>query len=242
MPPEPQGMGEFSRLTGVFFEPKKTFEDIARRPTFVVPLIVVILFALGFTTAVGQRITWERVVRQQTELRTQNQQISPEQREQQIQVGTKIANVVAYVGPVIGVIIYDLVIAGVLLAIAAGIMSAPIKFKQVFSVVAWSGIPGILFSVLAVVVMYLKAPEDFNIQNPLVFNPGALMDPQTSSKFLYSLATSLDLFTFWTIFLIATGLKAAAGKKLSFGGAMFTVILPWAVFVLGRAALTGLMS
>jgi hypothetical protein len=33
-------------------------------------------------------------------------------------------------------------------------------------------------------------------------------------------------------------LRAAAGKKqLSFGGALFSVVLPWGVYVLGRAAL-----
>ena len=73
-----------------------------------------------------------------------------------------------------------------------------------------------------------------------MFNPGAFMDPQTSPKFVYSLASSLDLFTIWILLLVATGLKAAAGKKLSFGGALFAVMLPWAVIILGKAALAGL--
>jgi hypothetical protein len=37
--------------------------------------------------------------------------------------------------------------------------------------------------------------------------------------------------------LIATGLKAAGGKRISFGGALFSVLLPWVVYVLGRAGL-----
>jgi len=91
-------------------------------------------------------------------------------------------------------------------------------------------------------VLFLKNPDEVNVQNALAFNPGAFMDPATSSKFLYSLATSLDLFSFWTILLMATGLKAAAGKKLSFGGALFAVVFPWAVYVLGKSAWTGFMS
>jgi hypothetical protein len=75
-----------------------------------------------------------------------------------------------------------------------------------------------------------------------MFNPGAFMDPKTSSKFLYSVATSLDLFSFWIMILIATGLKAASGKKLSFGGAFFAVALPWAVYVLGKSAFAGIFS
>src|ERR1035438_9871712 len=37
----------------------------------------------------------------------------------------------------------------------------------------------------------------------LVVTTGAFMDPLTSSKFLYSVATSLDLFRIWTLVLIA---------------------------------------
>jgi hypothetical protein len=240
--PAPRGMGEFSRVTGVFFEPEKTFEDIARRPTFIVPMLLVILFAVVYSMQIGQRVGWERIARHQLEMSSRAQQLTPEQRESQVAISVKISRVAQYLGPILGVPIYDLVIAGVLLGIVAGIMSAPVKFKQVFAAVAWAGLPGILFSVLAIVVIFIKNPDDFNLSNPLAFNPGAFMDPQTGSKFVYSLASSLDLFSFWTIFLLATGLKAAAGKKLSFGGAMFSVLLPWCVVVLVKAGFSGMFG
>lgn len=235
-------MGEFSRVTGVFFEPKKTFEDIALRPTFLVPMLLVILFGIVYLTQVGQRVGWDRVSRQQIESSSRAQQLTPEQRQAQVNVTVKIFQVTQFAGPLLFVPIMDLVIAGVLLGIVAGIMSAPLKFKQVFSITAWSGLPGCVMSVLAIAVVYVKNPDDFNFNNPLAFNPGAVMDPQTSSKFVYSLASSFDLFTFWTIFLLATGLKAAAGKKLSFGGALFSVLLPWAVVVLIKAGFAGMFS
>jgi hypothetical protein len=240
--PAPQGMSEFARVTGVFFEPKKTFQDIAARPTFLIPMILVIVFGMAYSIQIGQRIGWDRVARHQIEMSSRSQQMTPEQREQGVAVGVKIASIVQYVGPLFGVPISNLIIAGVLLGIVAGIMSAPVKFKQVFAVSAWSGLPTIIFSLLGIILMYVKNPDDFNINNPLVFNPGALMDPQTTSKFVYSLASSLDLFTFWTILLIATGLKAAAGKKLSFGGALFSVLLPWGIVVLCKAGFAGMFS
>lgn len=63
------------------------------------------------------------------------------------------------------------------------------------------------------------------------------MDPDQSSKFLYTLASQFDVFTIWVMLLIATGIKAAGGKRISFGGALFSVMLPWVVYVLGRAGL-----
>jgi hypothetical protein len=44
------------------------------------------------------------------------------------------------------------------------------------------------------------------------------------------------------IVLMATGLKAAAGKKLTFTGALVAVLLPWAIVVLGKAAIAGAFS
>jgi hypothetical protein len=100
----------------------------------------------------------------------------------------------------------------------------------------------VISSILAVVVVFLKNPDEFNIRNPLAFNVGAFMDPNGSSKFMYALATSIDLFSIWTILLLATGLKAAAGKKLSFTGALVAVVTPWALLVLCTSALAGAFS
>jgi Yip1-like protein len=237
--PGPGEMSEVSRIAGIFFEPSKTFADIARRPTWVVPLVLAVLAGIGLTTLYGQHLTWGRVVRHQIETSPRAQQLSPEQKEQQVAVGAKMAPVIGFVASVIFVPLYCLLAAAIFTGLVAGVMSAPVKFKQVFAVVAWAGLPNLIVAVLSAVVMFLKNPDDFDVQNPLMFNAGAFMDPEHSSKFLHSLAISIDLFSFWVILLIATGLKAAAGKKLSFGGALFVVLLPWAVYVLIKSALAG---
>ena len=121
-------------------------------------------------------------------------------------------------------------------------MSAQLRLKQVFAIICYSGMPGLIMVLLAIAVMFMKPPDDFNLQNPLVFNPGAFMDPLTSSKFVYSLASSLDLFRLWQLVLIAIGLKAAAGKTLSTGGAMTAVFLPWVIWILCAAALSGVFQ
>jgi len=239
--PAPAGMGEFSRITGVFFDPKKTFEDIAKRPTWIVPLVLIMIAVLAVSMTMMQHIGAERIVRHGMEASSRAQQMTPEQREQAVAMGVKFASIMGYVFIVIVPVIY-VIMAAVLLGMASGILSAGIRFKQVFAVVCYASLTGVIQSILTIVVICLKNPDEFNSQNPLAFNPAAFMDPGTSSKFLYSLATSLDLFYIWTILLMAVGLKAAAGKKLSFGSALFAVVLPWAVYVLGKSALAGLFS
>src|ERR1035437_11191899 len=170
-------MGEFSRLSGVFFEPTKTFTDIAERPRWFVPLALVILAALAYTFAIGQRIGWERVIDQQ--MQASMARMSDQQRaavEQNRPMQLKIAPVAGYFFAAIGAPLYYLIAAGVLLLIVNVMMSAGIKFKQVFAVMCYSGMPGILFIALVIVSMYMKSnPDDFNLQNPLPFNLGWLM-------------------------------------------------------------------
>ncbi len=241
--PQPSGMSEAARLTGVFFEPKKAFEDIARRPNFWVPLTLLTLVSVVFTYLLSTHIGWDTVIRQQTAQNARAQQrmeqLSPEQREQAEAMQRKIAPIFGYGLSIVGRPIGFLIAAAILLGIVRGMMSATVTFKQVFAILWYAALPGLLQTILSCVVMFLKRPEDFNIQNPLAFNPAAFMDPMTSSKFAYALARSLDVFSIWTLLLVAVGLKAAGGKKLSFGGALAAVLIPWAILVLGGASLAG---
>jgi len=74
----------------------------------------------------------------------------------------------------------------------------------------------------------------------LAFNAAAFMDPMNTWKFVYAIAAAADLFAIWTILLSATGLSAAAGKRLSFGGALVVVLVPWAILLLFGASMASL--
>ena len=240
--PQPQGLGEGSRLAGVFFEPARTFADVAARPNFWAPLILVMATSLVFMALFAQHVGWERMMRHQIETSSRAAQQTPEQREAGIQMGLKIAPIGGFAAILVGFPLGMLIWAAVLLGIVKGMMSVPLRLKQVFAIICYASVPGVIMTLLIIAVMFMKPPDDFNIQNPLVFNPGAFMDPLTTSKFIYSLASALDLFRLWTLVLIAIGLKAAGGKLLSMGGAMTAVFLPWAIWILAAASLAGMFS
>jgi len=243
-PPEstPAPMSEFSRIAGVFFEPAKTFEDVAARPRWLVPLLLVIFMTVVYMVTFSQRIGWERMMRQRFESTSAGAQLTEEQKEQRVAMAARFAPIGGFAGALVGLPVTYLLESAILLGIVAGMLSAPVKFKQVFAVVCYSGLLALISVPLSIAVMFLKNPDDFNMQNPLMFNPGAFLDPLSGSKFMYSLASSLDLFSFWAIFLVATGLKAAGGRRLSFGGALMAVIAPWAIYVLGKSALAGVFG
>ncbi len=242
---EPRGMGEFSRLTGVFLEPSKAFEDIARRPSWLIPLLLTVLAAFAYLTAYGQHVTWQRYMQHEMDTNPKAQermaQVPPEQRAKSMETGAKIAGIVSVAAVVVITPLVPL-IWGVIVLVIVNSMSAGLKFKQVFSIMVYAGLPAIVKAALSIVVMFLKNPDDFNLRNPLAFNPAAFMDPVNGSKFLYSLGTSVDLFAIWIMLLAATGLKIAAGKRLTFGKALTAVVTPWALFVLLGAGIAGAFS
>src|ERR1035441_7403864 len=161
--PQPKGLGEGSRLTGVFFEPAKTFADVAERPGFWVPLILIMVFSVCYMVLFGQHVGWERMMRHQFETSSQMAQMSPEQREQSVQMAAKYAPISGYVGVLLGVPLGTLLWAAVLLGIAKGMMSAQVRLKQVFAIICYSGMPGLIMVLLAIAVMFLKRPDDFPI-------------------------------------------------------------------------------
>lgn len=241
-PPQPKGMSELSRIGGVYFEPKTAFADIAARPTWLVPTILVIVVSLAVSYLISTHVGWERIISQQLAASPNSAQMTAEQRQTALNFWGKFGPLLGYGGSILFPPIMYLFMAAVLMAMVAGILSTPVKFQQVLAVVSWASLPKVLMAILTGVVIMMKNPDELNIKNPLAFNPGAFMDPLTSSKFLYAVATSLDLFTIWIIILMAIGLKAAGGKKMSFGSALFAVVLPWLLLVLGGASIAAMFS
>ena len=237
MTPEPSAenaappLGEVGRITGVFIDPKKAFADIAARPRWIVPVVLLILTGLAFTYTYSTRIGWERYVHQMLDNSSRIQNMEPAAREQAFEVQRKIAPYTFWAGSVLGAPIMILVAAAVLLLMCK-MGGVPLKFKQMFAIVSYAMLTGVISGILAIVVIFLKNPEDFNMLNPLAFNLAAFLEPPPATgKFVYSLAKSFDLFSFGTLALEAVGISAAA-PKTSFSKALILVVTPWLVWVL----------
>jgi hypothetical protein len=228
-------MNEPARIFGVFYEPGKVFADVAERPRWLVPIVVSILFGLALTYAISSHIGWEQTIRQTLTNNPRTADLPAEQRELAISRGAKFASIFGWVGAVIGPPFIALIVAGILTGIFNGLLGAELKFMQMFSITAYVFLVRGVYTLLLALIVYLKPPEEFNIQvSP--FSPAAYMNRQDNPKWLMSLAGSLDLFTLWTIVLLAIGFSVAA-KKLSFSKALTTIAIPWLILVVAMMSL-----
>jgi len=224
-------MGELARLTGVVWSPGLAFRDIAARPRWWPPLVILVLASLIFTYSFTQRVGWERFFRQQAETNSRMRDMPADQKEQAIAAQIRFGPGFSYGAVVVGFPFMAAVTAGVFLFLFRTVFGAALSFRQAFAIVCYSWIPLLFGSIMALAVMLLKNPEEFDLQYPTLTNIGAFLEPASTPKWLLSLGTSIDIFTIWTLILLATGF-AAAGRKISFGSSLACVTGTWMVYVL----------
>ena len=243
--PAGSGLSQWQRVTNTFVAPSKTFGDIRRgNKSWWLPLIIGAIFTYIFFFAVVQKIGMQQVVENQVRMDPKAQErmaeANPQQREMSNKIAVGITEGFFAGGPVVGMIFVAIFSLGLMATINFG-FGGRAKFSSIFAVFYYAWLPQIVKSILGTIVIYSgMAPESFNIKNFAPTNLGAFLDPVDTNKALYTLATSLDAVTIWTIVLLSIGLATVAGVKRSSG--YIAVFGWWALFVLigvGWAAMMG---
>ena len=232
--PEAQAtISPFGRITGVLFSPGKTFEDIVRKPSWVLPLALITLLSIVVSFGINQRINWREFMSQQIEKSPRAAQMSAEQKQQQIEGGAKFSPVFTYCIGFLGPGIAALVIALVMWGAYSLLGGASTNFGTAFSIASHAFLTGLVSSPLFILVLYLKPFGTVDLENPIATNLAALL-PDEAAKWLVALCKSFDVFTFWTLILLAIGFAAVNPKKLK-GSKSYTIAFSvWTVFVVLR--------
>jgi hypothetical protein len=237
----PAPLSEISRVAGVFASPKSAFADIVARPRFYVPLILVCIASLCLIFLYSQRVGFDRMIQQSLDQNPRTQTMTPEQRDQALKMGLAIGRPMAFVTAIVAPPVSALVIAAVLMFIANSMLGSQLRFSQMAAITSYSMLTGIVSVALSIVVMFVRSPDEFDLRNPLAFNVGAFLNADTTPKWLLSFATSIDLFSFWTMALIAIGIVVAS-RKVAFTKALVAVMIPWAVYVVLKSAGAGIFG
>lgn len=245
---EPAKMGPFQRLTGAIFSPGETFEDVNRKPTWLVAMIIGIIFASASSLFFEWRVKpdWDRVIRDSIRERVEarGQQMPPaDVVDQQVQWGKTFAKI-APVFPIIIVPLFSLALSGIF-ALGLMLMQARATFKKILSVVSWSGAGvGLVQTIVFVATLMVRDTEGINPTQPSSFtatNLAALL-PSGTGHILRALAAQFDVFTIWWLIVLSIGFAAIGGKKVTTGKTgtlVFALFAIWIVIRVAWAAITG---
>jgi Yip1-like protein len=217
-------LSPIGRIFGVFFSPKATFEDIVRKPNWILPTALMLLLSLAAVIALNSHFSWRDYISQQIEKSPRAAQLSADQKERQVEISAKVSPAIAYVFglvlPICGLLVIALVLSG-----AYNIMAgAGTNFKTSLAIVSHAFIPAsVVGTILFVTVLFLKPVGMFDLENPVATNVATLL-PEDASKWLVALGKNIDLLELWKLILLSIGFAAVYPKKLQ-GGKSFSIVL-----------------
>ena len=243
-PPQPEpkaAISSFGRILGMFFSPRATYEDIVRKPSWLLPVTIMMVLGLVTAVALNQRMNWRQFVTQQIEKNPRSAQLSPEQKEQQIEGGAKFAPYSVYAFGIPAPIIVILIVAGVMLGAYNLFGGANVNFKTSLAIVSHAFVPNFLATFLFLVVLFVKPPGEMDLDNPVATNLAAFL-PDGIPKWLEALCKNVDVFSFWVLILISIGFAVANPKKLK-GAKSFTIAASMlALYVVLRVGIAFIFS
>src|SRR5262249_4180438 len=164
------------------------------------------------------------------------EQLGEEKVEEMIQQANSPARRVSvYIGSILSVGALILVVAAIFTGLLS-LIGAGASFRDVFSAAADSYEAYYFISLLssAVVIFSISDKESLDVDNLLQSHAGVFLDRSTTNKALYSIASSLDIFSFGLLFLMALGLSRVS-KRLTFIQSTGVVIGLWFGYVTIKA-------
>jgi hypothetical protein len=218
------------RFMGVFTSPVAALQDIAARPDWVIPLIILAVSALIFTYLMLPAIVSDAA--KNIDKMVDTGKLTAEQGEKAQAASQGFTKMFAPLMGALGEIAVGLIAAAILLFVGNIVMSGRAVYRQMFSVYLWTGMVNLIGGVLRI-PLALK-------QNTMMvfFSPAAFMDPEVQETVLFRTASFLDVFVLWRLILIAIGF--AAVYKFSMGKSLGIILGLYALLIAVSVTFMGL--
>jgi hypothetical protein len=240
--PEPAPLSEGARLINTFVAPSKTFTDLQRKSGWWSPWLVITVFSIAFMFVVGQQIGFEQVSRNQISISSRADRfdkLPADQQEKQLQIAAAFTKYIGYGFPVI-ILISFAIIAGILMAAFNLGLGTQVRFATALAIVGYASLPGIIHATLSMIAIFAGVDkEGFNINAPIASNPSYFMSP-LGNRFLYGMASALDVFVIWSIVLMGIGF--ACNSKVKRSTAIIVIAVLYLAYKLAGSGLAAAFS
>jgi hypothetical protein len=243
--PEPQqSISNFGRVIGVFFSPGKTFADIVRRPSWVFPMLLMTVIAVGLGFSLAKRADWVQVSKDQIAKNKfasrQIDQLPEDQKTRAYEDSAKRSKVIREVRGFIGWPLLLVITSGIYFGAFKLLGGIRTSFKTAFTIATFAHLPAALRELLAIPVTFLKDPASIDPENFLASNPAAMLPDLTGWSIVP--LTALDIFGIWCVILLAIGFSAADPKKIPLGKSFGIVLSVWFSILLFFTGLVWIFS
>jgi hypothetical protein len=239
--PEAQApISHFGRIIGVFVSPKRTFASIAERPSWVAPLLLMIVLATAVGSLLNTKMNWSEYIRHKAEENSRFAQLSEEEKDRAVATQAKFWSGFSYVIGVVAIPLSALIFALIYWGAFNLFCGAGLGYGASFGITTHAFLPTVISSILALIILPLKSYGDVDPESVVATSLHAFL-PEDAPKALAALGRSLELFWIWVLVLVAIGFAAARPKKIKLGTSLGIVFGLWAVWVLAKVAWASMM-
>lgn len=231
-------LSETARLVDTFIAPSRTFEDVRRYSSrWWLPFLLSIIVSYTFVFAINHFVGWPQVVENSLKQAPKQQErfadMEPTQAAQARHQMAASYKYFSYAAPAF-TLLFAVISVAVLLATLNFGFAGEATFGRLFAVWMYATLPLAIKGLLGAASLYAgMSPEQFNMQNAAGTNLGFYL-PSDMNKGVLTLASSLDIFTIWTVILLVIGCAIVA--KLKRSTAAIAVVGWWIIIVLASTA------
>jgi hypothetical protein len=234
---DPPQMSEVSTVLGIFMEPGRVFEDLRRKPRFVLGGLIIALLVTGYGFGLYYKVGEKAVrsmVAEQIEKSPQTASMSAEQKNGMIEMNMTIQKYIRYAIPIF--LFISFVIGGLCYFLGSKAFGGSGGFMHAVSVWIYSSIPPTVVAMIAnFIVIGLKSADEIDLaasqRGVIQANPSFLLDGK-AQPVLATIVGTFDLFMIWGWILAAIGLRIT--NRISSGSAWGIVLIFALLGILGR--------
>jgi hypothetical protein len=222
----------WARPLGVLFSPVATFRSIREAPSWLPPLLILLVLVAASQWLVAPKIDMEAAIREGME--RQGQTVTDEQVEQMANMQRRFAVPCGVVVLLLGWTLTALLVWGL-----ANVAGGEIGFRRSVGVSLHALMPYAVSALLTIPVILGRAEVDpSEAQLGLLASHLAAFAPEDAPMWMLALLARIDLFAIWTLLLFGVGLHVVARlSKGAAAGITLVLWLLWLGFAVGTAAM-----
>ena len=215
-------LGFWSKFGNIIVNPRKTFESLDKRPTWLMPMLIFVLIVVVTT-----QIMFPVLIEKQLEMLKDNPNIAAEQMEaieNQLTENMNTQRIITLVSQLlITPLVFYLLLSFIFYFAGSVILGGDAAFKKILAVFSWSTCILIVSSFVTLPLMMAKGTMDVSL------SPALLLGNEAIGTTIHTLLSKFDFFIIWFLAVFAAGF--AVIYRFSMMKAYVTIGLLWGIWI-----------
>lgn len=211
-------MSNWSILQALVFEPRKAFTELAERPRFWFPLLLLLLTTAGITAWYTSVVDMEWLVDRQIRASGFASMLSEQQIAERVHAAAQRQGTQAVFATLISAaaVVIFLLLGSVYYVLAGKITNVDRSFRQWLALSSWTGMPSVLGLIPAAFVLLTASSAQIPQEDLQALSLNALFFHFPPAQPGFSLLSALNLLQLAALYLAVVGVKTWSGRSWLF--------------------------